>query len=39
MFFCISAGTWISHIVYAQDKAAFVYLGPTSDHGWSYSHD
>ena len=39
MLFCVSAGTWMSHTVYAQDKAAFVYLGPTSDHGWSYSHD
>ena len=25
--------------VQAQDKAAFVYIGPTSDHGWTYSHD
>ena len=25
--------------VHAQDKAAFVYIGPTSDHGWTYSHD
>ncbi|OUY08106.1 BMP family ABC transporter substrate-binding protein [Acinetobacter populi] len=24
---------------YAVDKAAFVYIGPTSDHGWTYSHD
>lgn len=24
---------------YAAEKAAFVYLGPTSDHGWSYSHE
>lgn len=24
---------------YAVEKAAFVYLGPTSDHGWSYSHE
>ncbi len=24
---------------YAIDKAAFVYLGPISDHGWSYSHE
>lgn len=23
----------------AEDKAAFVYIGPTSDHGWTYSHD
>ena len=23
----------------AQDQAAFVYIGPTSDHGWTYSHD
>ena len=23
----------------ATDKAAFVYIGPTSDHGWTYSHD
>ncbi len=20
-------------------KAAFIYIGPTGDHGWSYSHD
>lgn len=26
-------------VAQAQDKAAFVYIGPTSDHGWSYSHD
>lgn len=25
--------------VYAVEKAAFVYIGPTSDHGWTYSHD
>ena len=25
--------------IHAQDKAAFVYIGPTSDHGWTYSHD
>lgn len=25
--------------VHANDKAAFVYIGPTSDHGWTYSHD
>lgn len=24
---------------HAEDKAAFVYIGPTSDHGWSYAHD
>jgi basic membrane protein A len=24
---------------FAVDKAAFVYIGPTSDHGWTYSHD
>lgn len=24
---------------HAADKAAFVYLGPVSDHGWSYSHE
>ena len=24
---------------HAADKAAFVYIGPTSDHGWTYSHD
>ena len=24
---------------FAVEKAAFVYLGPTSDHGWSYSHE
>lgn len=23
----------------AKEKAAFIYLGPTSDHGWSYSHE
>ncbi|MEN8991607.1 BMP family ABC transporter substrate-binding protein [Avibacterium paragallinarum] len=25
--------------LHAADKAAFVYIGPTSDHGWTYSHD
>ena len=20
-------------------KAAFVYIGPTGDHGWTYQHD
>ena len=20
-------------------KAAFVYIGPTGDHGWTYAHD
>ena len=20
-------------------KAGFVYIGPTGDHGWTYSHD
>ncbi|MBS1210009.1 MAG: family transporter substrate-binding protein, partial [Proteobacteria bacterium] len=20
-------------------KAAFIYIGPTGDHGWTYSHD
>ena len=25
--------------VQAAEKAAFVYLGPTSDHGWTYAHD
>lgn len=24
---------------HAADKAAFVYIGPTSDHGWTYAHD
>ncbi|MGE8557850.1 MULTISPECIES: BMP family ABC transporter substrate-binding protein [unclassified Acinetobacter] len=24
---------------HAKEKAAFIYLGPTSDHGWSYSHE
>lgn len=24
---------------HAAEKAAFVYIGPTSDHGWTYSHD
>ncbi|QIO05632.1 BMP family ABC transporter substrate-binding protein [Acinetobacter shaoyimingii] len=28
-----------STLGYSQDKAAFVYLGPTSDHGWTYSHE
>jgi basic membrane protein A and related proteins len=23
----------------ASEKAAFVYIGPTSDHGWTYAHD
>lgn len=23
----------------AQDKAAFIYIGPTSDHGWTYAHN
>ena len=26
-------------LVHAAEKAAFVYLGPTSDHGWTYAHD
>lgn len=25
--------------VQAADKAGFVYIGPTSDHGWTYAHD
>lgn len=29
----------IGQAAHAQDKAAFVYIGPTSDHGWTYSHD
>ncbi len=36
-------GFALSGVVIAQshatDKAAFVYIGPTSDHGWTYSHD
>lgn len=24
---------------HAAEKAAFVYIGPTSDHGWTYAHD
>ena len=28
-----------SAVLHAQDKAAFVYIGPTSDHGWTYAHD
>ena len=29
----------ISSLTQAKEQAAFVYLGPTSDHGWSYSHE
>ena len=32
-------GLGISSQSFAVDKAAFVYIGPTSDHGWTYSHD
>jgi len=24
---------------HAKEKAAFIYIGPTSDHGWTYSHN
>ena len=33
----VSAG--LSGTAQAAEKAAFVYLGPTSDHGWTYAHD
>ncbi|RLL49853.1 BMP family ABC transporter substrate-binding protein [Acinetobacter cumulans] len=29
----------ISSLTQAKEQATFVYLGPTSDHGWSYSHE
>jgi simple sugar transport system substrate-binding protein len=32
-------GLVLSNQSFAADKAAFVYIGPTSDHGWTYSHD
>jgi len=32
-------GTSFISLAHAADKAAFVYIGPTSDHGWTYSHD
>ena len=32
-------GLVLSSQSFAADKAAFVYIGPTSDHGWTYSHD
>ena len=34
-----SLGALVSAPAHAVDKAAFVYIGPTSDHGWTYSHD
>ena len=33
------SGVGLSNLSYAQDQAGFVYIGPTSDHGWTYSHD
>lgn len=37
---CLIASA-LSAGAYAADplKAAFVYIGPTGDHGWTYSHD
>lgn len=34
-----AGGLVAASMTHAQDKAAFVYIGPTSDHGWTYSHD
>lgn len=34
-----AGGLMAASMTQAQDKAAFVYIGPTSDHGWTYSHD
>ena len=35
----LTLGSLAMSQIHAQDKAAFVYIGPTSDHGWTYSHD
>lgn len=38
---CLAMGLGIASMAHAEDpiKAAFVYIGPTGDHGWTYSHD
>ncbi|WP_036664948.1 BMP family ABC transporter substrate-binding protein [Paludibacterium yongneupense] len=38
---CLAAGMMFSLAAQAAEplKAAFVYIGPTGDHGWTYSHD
>lgn len=35
----LAGGLMVTSTTQAQDKAAFVYIGPTSDHGWTYAHD
>jgi len=37
---CLIASTLSAAACAAEPlKAAFVYIGPTGDHGWTYSHD
>ncbi|WP_343597992.1 BMP family ABC transporter substrate-binding protein [Acinetobacter sp.] len=39
---CFAIGTLslgATQVSLAAEKAAFVYIGPTGDHGWTYSHD
>jgi simple sugar transport system substrate-binding protein len=38
---CLALGLMLSVAARAEEpmKAAFVYIGPTGDHGWTYSHD
>lgn len=38
---CSLLAMGLSHQAVAADpvKAAFIYVGPTGDHGWSYSHN
>lgn len=38
---CLAIGCGIATLAQAEEplKAAFVYIGPTGDHGWTYSHD
>nr|WP_324646374.1 BMP family ABC transporter substrate-binding protein [Acinetobacter sp. MD2] len=39
---CLAVGTLCfgaTQVTLAAEKAAFVYIGPTGDHGWTYSHD
>jgi simple sugar transport system substrate-binding protein len=38
---CLAVGLGLASLAHANEplKAAFVYIGPTGDHGWTYSHD